>query len=238
MCRFLIVTLALVVLVLPDRYTRADPIRLLSFEGGVQSSVGGVTPQVDMPLSLNYSSQGGSVEFIGGALTPDTSSGGGAYADQQHAINAPFTFNLGAQAPGSTDTVQGPFLSISGTVTGTLTGPGAGGVAWRWSGGYTGTATSASLDPFHAQDASELPAPLLDILNHPDHFHINVFVGGGDRNELDVTLTFDPPAPNEVAEPTALWTLVVGSAGLIVRRRMRRAATEPLCGTGQGAGRS
>jgi hypothetical protein len=79
--------------------------------------------------------------------------------------------------------------------------------------------------PFGSQDVSQLPAPLLDVLNHPDHFHVSVVVTGGDRSELDVALTFDAPSPTELPEPTALMTLAVGSAAMILRRRMTRLAT-------------
>jgi len=225
MRRLLTANLALVILLLPGQSAHADPIQLLSNEGGVETSVGGLGLPIYMPLNFNYSSQGGSIEFIGGALTPTPSNGWTAYADQPYPINAQFFFNLDAPAPGSTDSFEGPVLEITGKVTGLITGPGYAGEAWRWSGNYSGTATSASLDPFNSHDVSQLPAPLLDILNHPDHFHISVVVDGGYQNDLDVTLTFDAPSPNELPEPTALVTLVVGSAAMILRRRMRRVET-------------
>ena len=102
-------------------------------------------------------------------------------------------------------------------MTGLLVGPGNGN--WRWSGSYSGTATSVTLAPGYSQDMSQLPAPLLDILNHPDHFHISVVVGGGNWNFLDVTLTFDPPT--ELPEPTPFVTFALGSVALLCRRRMR-----------------
>jgi hypothetical protein len=225
MRRLFTANLAVVILLLTGQSAQADPIQLLSYEGGVATSVGGLGLPVYMPLHLNYSSQGGSIEFIGGALTPTPSNGWTAYADQPYPVDAQFFLNLGAPAPGSTDAFAGPVLEISGQVTGLLTGPGYAGQAWRWSGSYDGTATSASLDRFNSQDVSQLPAPLLDILNHPEHFHFSVYVGGGDQNTLNVTLTFDAPSPIELPEPTALVTLVAGSAAMIVRRRMRRVAT-------------
>ncbi len=230
MRQLLSANLALLIFFLIGRNAQADPIPLLSYEGGIETSVGGLSNPIFMPVTLNYSSQGGSIEFNGGAITPG-STGSNAYADQQYPINAQFFFNLGALVSGSTDTFAGPVLDISGQVTGLLTGPGSGGSAWRFSGGYSGTATSASLDPFNSQNAAQLPSPLLDILNHPDHFHISVFVDGGDFNYLNVTLTFDAPAANEVPEPTALVTLVVGSAAILLRRRLSRAMTgiHPVC---------
>jgi hypothetical protein len=232
MRRLLSINLALVILSLHGQATQADPIQLLSIDGGVTTDtsvgsanrVGSVSLPEFLPLTLNYSSQGGTIEFVGGAINPDPAAGWNAYAQQQYPVQAQFNFNLGALAPGSMDTIQGPQLMISGEATGSLTGPGQFG-SWRWSGSYSGTAISARLWPLGSQDVSQLPAPLLDVLNHPDHFHVSVVVTGGDRSDLDVALTFDAPSPIELPEPTALVTLAVGSAAMILRRRMSRLAT-------------
>jgi hypothetical protein len=156
-----------------------------------------------------------------GAIGPE--SGWNANAPQQYPVNAQFYINLGMPKSGSTDEFQGPVLDISGQATGSLTGPGVGGSAWRWSGGYSGTAASATLDPGFSQNASQLPAPLLDTLQHPDHFSVSVVATGGDMNYLDVTLTLATPSPTELPEPTALVTLVAGSAALMLRRWEYRA---------------
>jgi hypothetical protein len=223
MRRLLASSLVLAIYLGPGQMAQADPIPLLSNEGYIDASVGGINLPIYLPLNMNYSSGGGSIEFVGGSITPGSyGTPSNAYADQQYPVDGQFYLNLGAPAAGSTDSFDGPVLGITGQVTGSLTGPGAGGSPWRWSGGYSGTATSASVESFYSQDASQLPAPLLDILNHPDHFHISVFVGGGQANDLEVTLTFDPPSPSEVPEPTALATLIVGSVAMIVRRRMNR----------------
>jgi hypothetical protein len=225
MSRLRTVNFALAILLVASRGVQAHPIHLLSYEGGTVSNdggaggVGGLSLRGYSPLTLDYSSRGGSLQFVAGSISPGGPDG---LTPSAHPINAEFFFNLGAPAPGSTDAFGGPVVGISGQVTGLLTGPGVGGVAWRWSGGYSGTATSASLDPFHSQDVSQLPTPLLDVLNHPDHFHVSVVVDGGDRNNLDVTLTFDPPLPEELPEPTALITLVAGSAAVSVRGRKGR----------------
>jgi hypothetical protein len=124
---------------------------------------------------------------------------------------------------GSDHSFSGPVLAISGNLTGTLTGPGDAGEAWLWSGGYSGTATSTALDPFNSQNISQLPAPLLDILNHPDHLHFSAYVTGGQYNDLTATLTFDPPSPVPTPEPAALITLAVGAAVVICHRRKTRA---------------
>jgi hypothetical protein len=231
MRRLIAMNLALVIFALLGRGAQAEPIQLLSIEGGITtnttvgtaSGVGSVFMPEYLPLTLNYSSsQGGSITFTGGAINPDPSAGWSAYTQQQFPVTAQFGFNLGLLAPGSTDTIQGPQLMISGVATGTLTGPGEFG-SWRWSGGYSGTATSVGLWPFGSQDVSQLPPPLLDIFNHPDHFQLSVVVTGGDVSDLSVTLTFDPPAPIEAPEPTALFTLVAGSIIVMLGRRRCRA---------------
>ena len=74
------------------------------------------------------------------------------------------------------------------------------------------------------QDVSQLPAPLLDILNHPDHLHLSMIVEGGNENILDVTMTFDPPAAFETPEPTALVTILLGAAAVRLRQRRRNAS--------------
>lgn len=232
MRRLLTLNVAVVIFALHARGADADPIQLLSIESsaitdttvGSATGVGSLLMPEFMPLTLDYSSQGGQIEFSGGAINPDPGAGWTAYTEQTYPVNAQFYFNLAALVPGSTDQYQGPQLMISGEATGTLNGPGSGGSAWRWSGGYSGTATSASLWPMGSQDVSQLPAPLLDVLQHPDHFHFSVVVTGGDTSNLEVTLTFDPPSPTELPEPTALVTLVAGSAALLFRRWRSRAA--------------
>lgn len=231
MRRLLTMILTLMILGLNGGAAQADPIQLLSIEGGISTgttvgtatNVGSVWLPEYLPLTLNDSSQGGTVDFSGGAITPDPGAGWVAGTEQNYTVNAPFYINLAALAPGSTDTYQGPQIEISGEVTGTLNGPGSGGSDWRWSGGYSGTATSVTLWPMGSQDLSQLPAPLLDIFNHPDHFHVNVTVTGGDMSDLDVTFTFDPPSPMELPEPTALMTLLAGSAALMMGRWKARA---------------
>jgi hypothetical protein len=228
MARRLTVLLSLVIFGLQPRGGHADPIRLLSIESSVTTDitvgdakgVGSLWFPQYLPLTFDYSSQGGHDEFMGGAINPV---GTVADTEQAHTVHAQFYFNLAALVPGSTDKYQGPELDISGQATGTLTGPGVAGSDWRWSGGYSGTATAASLWPLGSQDVSQLPAPLLDILHHPDHFHLSVFVTGGSMNDLDVTLALDPPSPAELPEPTALITLVAGSAALLLRRWRCRA---------------
>jgi hypothetical protein len=229
MRRLFTMSFAVLIFALQGQRAQADPIQLLSVEGGITTDttvgtatgVGSAFMPEYLPLTLNYSSQGGSIEFSGGAINPDPAAGWSAYTQQQFPVTAQFYINLGALAPGSTNTIQGPELDISGVATGSLTGPGEFG-SWRWSGEYSGTATSASLWPLGSQDISQLPAPLLDILNNPDHFHLNVTVTGGDVSDLEVTLTFDPPTPTELPEPTALVTLVVGSAAMFLRHRAAR----------------
>jgi hypothetical protein len=226
MLRRLVANIALLIFVLPSPGARASSIQLLNYEGGVQFSQsapensGFSIPQY-LPMTLNYGPQGGSVTFDAGALTPPFS-GLTANSNQVFPINGQFFLNLGVPSNGSNNSFAGPVIDISGTLTGTLTGPGAGGVTWRWSGGYSGTATSATLDPFNSQDTSQLPAPLLDILNHPDHLHFSVSVTGGEFNDLTATLTFDPPSPVTAPEPTTMITLAVGAATMIYRRRKSR----------------
>jgi hypothetical protein len=233
MRRRLLGYLAPVIFMLPGRITEASSIPLLNYEGGVLSqsvpqNLGFSIPQF-LPMTLDYGPQGGTISFNAGTagvsypgLTSDS--------NQTVPINGQFGFNLGVPANGSSntfagpvDSFAGPVVEISGPLSGTLTGPGSGGTSWRWSGGFSGTATSAMLSPFNSQDTSALPAPLLDILNHPDHLHFSTFVTGGWANEYAATLTFDAPAPIPVPEPIALITLAVGVAAAIHSRRKGRA---------------
>ncbi len=223
MHRLVIATLAALMSVLPSWLTVAAPIQLLNYEGGVQFSQGApensgfYIPQY-LPLTLNYGSQGGNLTFNAGAFTPPFN-GLTAYSDQTFPINGQFYLNLGVPSNGSNNSFAGPVLDISGSLSGTLTGPGASGEAWLWSGAYSGTATAATLDPLHSQDISQLPTPLLDILENPDHLHLSLYVTGGPANDLTATLTFDPPSVVPVPEPLPLITVGLGAAVLICRRR-------------------
>lgn len=214
--------IALAFLLISDRCAKADPISLYFWDGGVDGDVGRFTFP-GQTLNLSYSSHGGSIDFIASSLGVTSSDVQYPNPAPQYAINGPFGFLVAVKAPGENDAIQGPVLSVEGQVTGSITGPGGG--STRWSGTYSGRATSASLlQP--SMDSSQLPAPLLDILTHPDHLHLSAVVDGGNRNYLDVTLTLDPPSPSEVPEPTALVTLTAAAAGLSLRRWWRRARDE------------
>ncbi|WP_422930206.1 PEP-CTERM sorting domain-containing protein [Singulisphaera sp. PoT] len=220
----LLTTLVSLLLIAGGQIAESSAISLLNYEGGLALSQSapensGFFIPMYLPMTLDYGPQGGSITFNAGAFTPPFT-GLDAYSDQTFPISGQFFFNLGVPANGSNDSFAGPVLDISGSLSGSVDGPGSGGTTWRWSGKYGGTATSAMIDVFSPQDASLLPAPLQDILNHPDHFHFAAVVTGGWQNELQVTLTFDAPTP--VPEPTTLITLAAGVAGLIYRRRNRR----------------
>jgi len=86
------------------------------------------------------------------------------------------------------------------------------------SGGFSGTATSVDLLPGGSQDLSQLPAPLLDVLSHPDHLHVSGTVTDGNRNDLAVSVTFDPPSPSPVPEPTTLATFATLFGGILLVR--------------------
>ena len=224
MHRTLTLSFALVILGLQARGAHADPIQLQAMLAqvqtdttvGSQTDVGGIN-FYSMPFTLNDSSKGGSFEFSAGRLTTDPGPAWYAGMTQSFPVNARFSFELGVPVPGTTDQLQEPYLYISGNATGTLTSyPMTS--RWLWGGGYAGAATAATLLP-NSRDASQLPAPLLDILNHPDHFHFNVIVTDGEMDDLQATFTFDPPSPAPVPEPSALVTLLAGSAILLLRRR-------------------
>jgi hypothetical protein len=169
----------LVTCVMWGRAAEADPIRLYFHEGfagdGGVGSIG-----LEGLLDLNYSARGGSLEWIGGSLGNTSSDVSYPWPPPTYPIDGFFSVIVGLAAPGTTDQFAGPALDVMAPVTGTIIGPR--GLPGRWSGGYSGTATSVS-PGFSAtpQDLSQLPAPLRDILNHPDHLHINVVVDGGNR---------------------------------------------------------
>lgn len=226
MRRLLAANIALVIFLMSGQSAEAAPNPLLLQEFVVGGNVGRVSLGY-YSTNLAYSSGGGSIKFSGYSLGYTSSGNQTPTVAPQYAINTGFGLMVGTPSPGYTNNLEGPVLDMSGLVTGLITGPGNGN--WRWSGSYSGTATSVTLLPGHSQDLSQLPAPLLDILNHPDHFHVSAVVGGGDYNFLDVTLTFDPPSPTESPEPTTFVTLLVGSFAVILRRRMRQGnpATRP-----------
>jgi len=217
MRRLLAANIALVIFFMSGQSVEAAPIPLALQEFVVGGNVGQVSLGYDS-TNLAYSSGGGSFGFAGWSLGVTSSANQTPTVPPQYPVNTEFGLMVGTPAPGYTNNLEGPVLDISGQVTGLLTGPGNGN--WRWSGSYSGTATSVTLFPGYSQDISQLPAPLLDILNHPDHFHVSAVVGGGNYNFLNVTLTFDPPSPTELPEPTAFVTLVVGSVAVILRRRI------------------
>jgi hypothetical protein len=76
--------------------------------------------------------------------------------------------------------------------------------------------------PPGSQDLSQLPTSLLDVLKHRAHLHISVTVTGGDANQLQETITFDPASASQVPEPTAFFTIVAGSLAMLARRRASR----------------
>jgi hypothetical protein len=115
----------------------------------------------------------------------------------------------------------GTVLNVGIPVTGEFLGPSD--PTPRWSGSYSGTASSVTVFS-NPQDVAQLPTPLLDILNHPDHLHLSMVVDGGYQDIMDVTLTFDPPAAIETPEPTALATLLIGATAVLRRNRRRHAS--------------
>ncbi|WP_165226940.1 hypothetical protein [Aquisphaera insulae] len=190
---------------------------------GEQSSIGSIWGTKAYDSTLNVSADGSAslnipiVGYMG-------SNGSGATDDIKYPISASFSALIGTLTPGSSDEYRGPGILIQGSATGTIEGPGYGGTYWRWSGGYSGTATSVSLDWAGSQDVSLLPAVLQDALKHPDHVHYSVYVSGGSANYLTLNVNFDAPSSSEVPEPGALVTVVAG-LGMLIGKRHRAAAS-------------
>ena len=201
---------------------QADPIQLSLWDGNLPNYPNPYGAFYPSSITLsNYSSRGGSIEWDSGTLGEVPPNFVNTYPVPTYPINTETGFLIGVVAPGSTNNTVGTILNVTIPVTGEFEGPA--GIPARWSGWYSGTASSVTVFS-NPQDISQLPTPLLDILNHPDHSHISMIVDGGNENLLDTTLTFDPPAASEAPEPTALATLLVGATAFLLRRFRRDAS--------------
>jgi hypothetical protein len=193
---------------------RADPITLYFHE-----IVMGNNNLVDRTITTPDLSNGGSFDLGAYSLGVTSSDNSYPYPPPVQTIDGAFGFLVGvATGPGSQQWA-GPVLDVTGNLSGTITGPGGG---WVYSGSLSGTATAVSL---FTGNAADLPAPLLDILNHPDHLQVSAVVTDGNQNLVDFTLTFDPPSPlpTAIPEPTALAVMLAGLVALYLGRlRCRR----------------
>ncbi len=102
-------------------------------------------------------------------------------------------------------------------------GVGGDGLTADLQGGYQGTGRSAvNLSP----PGTSLPAPLLDLLSHPDRVDVYASVTGGYESTLDATLYIGGMvAPAPIPEPSVLATLVLGITGLVLHRLRRPRAS-------------
>jgi len=209
-------SVGLAIFFMSGKSIQADPIQLF-----FQEIVGPDLNIFNRTVTLPDPSHGGSVELGQMPLGATSSFGQYPYPPPVQSVNGLFGFQVGEAAPpGSSDQWKGAAISVTGNISGTITGPS--GLPPRDSGTLSGTATSAQV--LYGQNLADVPAPLLDILNHPDHFHLSAVVTGGNENLLDFTATFDPPSPlpSAIPEPTALATLVIALSGLALRHRLRR----------------
>ncbi len=221
MKRIFALSVGLVFLFTTARPVQADPIQLTLWDGDLPGPGAYGFPYPGNLTLSNYSSSGGSIKFQLSSNSPGWQNVVYPYPPPTFPVNTETGFLIGLSALGSTNNTVGTVLDVGIPVTGEFIGPSDPGP--RWSGSYSGTASSVTVFS-NPQDVSQLPTPLLDILNHPDHLHLSMVVDGGEENIVDVTMTFDPPAAFETPEPTALATLLVGAAAVLLRHRRRHAS--------------
>jgi hypothetical protein len=170
------------------------------------------TPSVTLPDL----SQGGTVTLgigIPDAIGPWAPDSNGTI---HQTIDNGFSFQLRYGPTGSPQDLLLPRLDIEGHVSGNLyTTP----VGDRHGGDFVATLRSINL--INPQGSTDIPQPLLDLLAHPDRIQISASSPGYALSQFTTMLTILPQSPgsvSEVAEPTALATVLLAAGGIAVRR--------------------
>lgn len=136
---------------------------------------------------VSYLSTSGLIDPAqGGRVTIGSESLNGA-AGGPRSLDSDFHLGLGVMGPDGLFT--GPWLDVSGHLTGSVAGqPGTP----HLSGGFDGAATSAVARG--VAPGSDAPTALADLARHPGRIHVSGAVTGGYRNDLVSQLVIDPPA--------------------------------------------
>lgn len=187
----------------------ASPIQYTAYVMGAPY-IGGLTP---ISIDLEH---GGSNEVGSPALAPILD-GTLAYTNKSVSLDGSVYVDVYAIDPQdpTQDRGVGVTVPITGSVGGNL-------MVSNLQGGYSGTGVSAgTLDPMR----TDLPAPLLDLLQHPERVSLSAFVTDGHISDLQTTLAIGPMVgPVAAPEPSVLAILFLGAWGVIRRRSHRSEA--------------
>jgi hypothetical protein len=196
-------SLALVALL--NTSVHGSPIQYTAFVAGAPQ----IWSQTQLPVDL---AQGGSYELGSPPLAP-TSSDSVAWSTRSISLDGNATVSFGAWDPADPTKYLGG-VSVAVPFGGSISGTG---VTSNLGGGYSGTGVLAADNSL----PGVTPAPLLDLVSHPDRVHLSAYVTGGHMSYLLTTLSIDPPVQVFVPEPSVLATLLLGLGGLAWHHRRR-----------------
>jgi hypothetical protein len=199
----------LVVGVLMGRPVSADPLQtfVASYTDSLGSSFSGV------PVTYNDLTQGATVN-LGALPITGTPGPGGSYP-----LAGRFELDVSVQP------LQGAIFDTArlfGSFSGFVLGPT--GSSSNLGGGFNAPIAGAEFSPGSYNDIPALGALML----HSERVQVNanVVTNLSGKSSLDISMTISPPGviipPTPIPEPTALATIVLGLAGLVVRQKQTR----------------
>ncbi len=197
-------SLALVALL--NTSVHGSPIQYTATVAGAPEIWSWITLPVDLV-------QGGSSELGSPALAPISTYGSLEWSTRSIPLDGNAAVIISAKDPADPTKYLGS-VDVAVPIVGSISGNG---VTSNLGGGYSGTGVLAA----DGSLPGVTPAPLLDLVSHPDRVHLSAYVTGGHMSYLLTTLSIDPPVQVFVPEPSVLATLLLGLGGLAWHHRRR-----------------